>query len=162
MARVVELTRMEVLRVAWRITKEHPLAEDAAQATYLEAFRHAHRFDPTRRVTAWLAGIAANQAHMAMRRHGRFDSLDWPDRISSDQTPENTAAHSDSLEQVRRKVADLPPELRGLIQLRYFNSMTDEGIATTLGQPLGTVKSRMRRAHRILRQQIERGLGMSE
>jgi RNA polymerase sigma-70 factor (ECF subfamily) len=143
-----------VYSVAYKVLGDAGLAEDATQQTFLQAWRGAGTYDPSRALGAWLAGIARRAAidvYRRDRRHRGVESIDTAD--SADPalvtTPPSVEQISDVWE-VRRALEQLPDQDRELIRLQHYAELTQSEIADELAIPLGTVKSRSFRAHRRL------------
>jgi RNA polymerase sigma-70 factor (ECF subfamily) len=169
-----------VFAVAMHATRDHGIAADVVQETFLALWDRAERFDPSRgSLTAWLATIARNRAidHLrAIGRHHRaaaFSSyasnapdsgstLDWivgsGELIGSaapEPTPDAAVSDGETRAAIRDAVASLDPLERAVIELAYGGDLTQAEIATRLGWPIGTVKTRTRRALRRLRDRLE-------
>jgi RNA polymerase sigma factor (sigma-70 family) len=136
---------------AYKVLGDVGLAEDATQQTFLQAWRAAGSYDPSRALGAWLASIARRAAidvYRRERRHRRVEAID-----SSEQdlvtTPPSVEQLYDMWE-VRRALEKLPDQDRQLIRLQHYGELTHAEIASELEIPLGTVKSRSFRAHRRL------------
>lgn len=138
-----------VFVIALRALGDRVLAEDAVQQTFLQAWRAAERFDPTRDPGPWLYAIARRVAVDVYRRERRHRL------VTRDEEPE-IAALPPSFErtweawEVRSALTELPPDEREVVRLSHFVGMTHSEIAEHLGVPIGTVKSRSNRAHRRL------------
>ncbi len=118
---------------------------DATQEVYLVVYRLLPKYEPRGRIRGWLAAIAAKIAAQFRRREGRF--------VTSDEDPdEQAAADFDvdrelaSSEEVRRVLDSVPPALSLVFILYYFEELEVDEIASHLGDPVGTVKTRLRRA----------------
>lgn len=142
-----------VFAVAHRVLGDRGLAEEATQQTFVQAWRGASSFDPSRELGPWLATIARRVAIDVHRResrgvHGRLD--DVPAAHPAVVTlPESAEAAYDAWE-VRRALEDLPAEERDVVRLQHLDGLTQTEIAAKLNVPLGTVKSRSVRAYRRL------------
>ena len=137
-------------------------AEDAAQETYLRAYRY---FDGFRgpAIKPWLLAILRNVCRSAQGR-GRELALDDPDAVAGErsdapplwreeeQTPEHWMLRRADTESIRRLVQALPPTFREVIVLREINDLAYRDIAEVVGVPIGTVMSRLARARSMLRQ----------
>jgi RNA polymerase sigma-70 factor (ECF subfamily) len=140
-----------VFAVAYRVLGDTGLAEDATQQAFIQAWRAAERFDPSRAFAPWLATIARRAAidvHRQTRRtreHAQLDPAD-PDLVSL----QPSAERSYEMWEVRQAVDSLPADEAQLIKLQHFAGMTHREIAAELSIPVGTVKSRTYRAHRRL------------
>ena len=146
--------------LALRITTETGLAEDVVQDSFLGVWRNAGRYAGLKgSVRGWLLAIVRHRAIDALRRRRTGVSLgDDSDSIVPlaltipDPWPE--VAGRLEAEQVRRALTSLPPAQREVIELAYFDGLTQREIAARTRAPLGTVKSRMRLGLVSLRQQL--------
>jgi RNA polymerase sigma-70 factor, ECF subfamily len=129
-----------------RVVGDAAAAEDVAQEVFERIWRAAHRFDPDRgSAAAWICTIARNRArdHVRVRRPiPMADTPEVPDHTGPDGDAERGAAALD----VHAAVAGLNTELRELIELAYWHGLSQTEIADRTGMPLGTVKTRTRRA----------------
>lgn len=116
-------------------------ARDALQETLVAAWRSLPKLEHPERFWPWLAGIAANKAADAHRRHRPTAQLD-PDLRGS-------AGPGETLE-VREALAALPAAMREVVLLRFLLHLSEEETAAALGIRVGTVKSRAARARRAL------------
>ena len=129
-------------------------AEDVLQRTFLEAWRHADRYDPDHRFAGWLFTIARNRAVDTLRsRRAHLDLGTAGDLVGEDgrDTAERLAVAAD----VRHAVASLPPHERDAVRLTYFDQLRQTEIAERLGVPVGTVKARVSRGMRRLAELLE-------
>jgi RNA polymerase sigma-70 factor (ECF subfamily) len=137
-------------------------AEDVVQETFLRVFRHAGRFDPERRFSAWVYAIAANLCRDELRRNARRRAIAVPfppgrtadSAAGKEDSPLRGAAGREFAERLRAEIADLAPEQREVIALRYLDSMKYHEIAEALGCPLGTVQSRLHAGLKVLRERL--------
>jgi RNA polymerase sigma factor (sigma-70 family) len=143
-----------VYSVAYKVLGNAGLAEDATQQTFLQAWRAAKSYDPSRALGAWLASIARRAAidvYRRDRRHRGTDNVDTAD--SADPalvtTPPSVEQISDVWE-VREALEKLSDQDRELLRLQHYAELTHAEIAGELAIPLGTVKSRSFRAHQRL------------
>lgn len=137
-----------VYAVAFRITSDAQAAEECTQDAFLAVWRSAAQFDPSRsRAATWVCAIARNRALDAVRATGRRP-------VPSDELPErgfapdsaDVVADADDAVRVAEAMAGLPPAQYDVLQLAYFDGLSQTEIAQVLEVPLGTVKSRMRLA----------------
>jgi RNA polymerase sigma-70 factor, ECF subfamily len=150
-----------VYTVARYLLRNDADAEDAAQETYLRAYRY---FDSFRgpAIKPWLFAILRNVCRAAHAR-GQELALDDPDAFvgersdttplwgEEEQTPEHWMVRRADTESIRRLVQALPPAFREVIVLREINDLAYRDIAEVVGVPIGTVMSRLARARNMLR-----------
>ena len=168
-----------VFASAMRASRDHWIASEVVQETFLALWDRAERFDPSRgSLPGWLATIARNRAIDHLRADARhqpaatFSSFagaaedDWSDDWLSasgeligsaepEPAPEEALTGKETRAAVHDAVASLNPWERSVIELAYAGGLTQAEIATRLGWPIGTVKTRTRRALHHLRDRIE-------
>ncbi|GAA2905662.1 hypothetical protein GCM10010517_71850 [Streptosporangium fragile] len=125
------------------------LAEEAVQDALVRAWRGAGHFDASRELAPWLYRIVRRCAVDVHRRHSRH-----PATAPLDELPAALEAvrevPAERLWTVRSAVRRLEPPQREVVELLYYDGLTHRDVADRLGIPLGTVKSRVFRAHRHL------------
>jgi RNA polymerase sigma-70 factor, ECF subfamily len=139
-------------------------AEDALQEVFLKVWRNASQFDPRiAPATTWILRLARNHAIDRLRTSERAarratkplgDEVGAREPADSGPTPAAATALADDAAWVRRCLAELPSEQRVPIELAYFDHLSQSQIAAKLGEPLGTVKTRMRTGLQRLRAAI--------
>ena len=148
---VYQLYGRAVFAIAYRTLGDVGLAEDATQQTFMQAWRAAATYDPTRALGAWLTTIARRAAIDVYRRERRHRHHE---RLSSDDPAQVTLPPSAEqiyeVLEVREALKRLPQHDRELIRLQHYEQLTHTEIAGKLALPIGTVKSRSFRAHRRL------------
>jgi RNA polymerase sigma-70 factor, ECF subfamily len=139
------------------LTKRPPDAEDLVQETYLRAFRFAHRFEPGTHLRAWLFQILRNTFLTFYRRESReLAVLDkevgdgaeeaWEVEISVSTVP--------TVVDLERALGELPEDFRSVILLADLEGFPLGEVARIIDVPVGTVKSRLFRARRLLRRRL--------
>lgn len=143
-------------------------AEDVVEETFWQAWRKASSYEPSRgAVSTWLLTIGRRRAldRLRARKRSRED-LDarnvFADLPSSDPDPYQDAENANLRESVRSALRGLPEEQRQPLELGYFNGLSQSEIAEVTGEPLGTVKTRMRLAMQKLREPLAMHRGDSE
>jgi RNA polymerase sigma-70 factor (ECF subfamily) len=162
-----ELYKDRVYNVCYRITGNPSDALDAAQETFGILFRKLREFRFESKFSSWVYRIAVNASIDLKRRsrsrklasldalqesaegEGRFDPTD--ERL---EMPMHAASRHELEREVQRAIASLSPKLRTITVLRYIENQSYEQIAETLQISLGTVKSRLARAHDVLDQHL--------
>jgi RNA polymerase sigma-70 factor, ECF subfamily len=144
MADLYDLYSGVVYGVALRVLASAAAAEDVVQEVFLQLWRNPQSFDAERgRLAPWLAVIARNRAIDHLRKRPAEDAIDELP-ISTGVDLENDAAQKLAVEKVRGVLALLPPDQRKALEMAFFEGMTHTEIAGKTGDPLGTVKTRIR------------------
>jgi RNA polymerase sigma-70 factor (ECF subfamily) len=146
-----------VFTLALRIVGDRHLAEEVLQDTFWRCWVGAEQFDPARgRPTGWLLGVARNRAIDMLRSRQHQARLHERDSFSAESGADPMALDPNSLstpdvheavllrDTVGQALKGLSMPQRQAIELAYYGGLTQVEIATTLGVPLGTVKTRMR------------------
>src|SRR4051812_3078368 len=173
-----------IFATASRLTADRQVAEEVVQETFLALWNRAELFDPkVGSLTAWLRTIARNRTVDRLRAAGRRPNLvplsaasgeDEQDGAALDRLvgtgtvlggadvglgPEGELAATELRQVLRDALAELPESERTAIVLAYREELTQTEIAERLGWPLGTVKTRTRRALLRLREALAEELG---
>jgi RNA polymerase sigma-70 factor, ECF subfamily len=143
-----------VYSVALRVLNDPGQAEDVMQEIFFQVWRSPNAFVPGRgSLGAWLAVMARNRAIDSLRRRRPTDSVDEVILASSADLG-SEVERSRMMEKVRGVLKDLPAEQQRSVELAFFEGLTHSEIATRTGDPLGTVKTRIRSALSTLRKAI--------
>lgn len=152
-----------VFSVALRVLHDHALAEDVTQEVFLRIWRQPASFDPQRgRFISWLSSVARNRAldeqrRMTRRRRAEDQDEDPVLRLPAEgrgDDPAREALLAEERLRVREAMLDLPDAQRTVIELAYFGGLTQTEIAERTGDPLGTIKTRVRLGMRKLREAL--------
>jgi RNA polymerase sigma-70 factor (ECF subfamily) len=150
----------QVFGLAMRVTGRHRAAEEATQDAFLNLWRTADRYDPSRgTVKTWLLAVVRNRSIDWLRREARhaldvenndaiLGHLEAPERTDDQAVTREEARHA------RQLLVSIPTEQRQIIELAYFKGLTQSEIARKIGIPLGTVKGRQRLALTKMHQQL--------
>ncbi len=141
-----------VYSLALRMLHDHPLAEELVQETFVRVWRQSPAFDEARgAATTWIMGIARHLAIDELRRRAARPSVadgDAGARLelveSGDDDPSEQAYARIRHDVVTDALARLPAAQRTALELAYFGGLSQREIAARLGDPLGTVKTRIR------------------
>ncbi len=144
-----------VYSTALRILRDVHLAEDMVQEIFLRLWRKPESYEAQRgRFLTWLMSVARNRAVDEVRSRGRRFRHETPTASGEQQEreiadggehdPALTAQLAEQQRAIRAALAGLPAEQRQVIELAYFGGYTQQEISVMLGQPLGTVKTRIR------------------
>jgi len=153
----VQRFQRRVFGLTFSILRDRPAAEEAAQESFVRAWRHASAYDPRRgTVTAWLLTIARNVS-INMLPARRFDPVD-PEALlaleAKQPHDDGTEAQVVDSQLLREPLARLPGDQRRALVLAVFYGFTAREISELDGVPLGTVKTRIRSAMLKLRSQL--------
>jgi len=131
--------------LAYRVLRDESLAEDAVQEAFLGLWRTAASFIPERaKASTWLLTLVHRRAVDLVRREQRRRAEpleDAPEPLT--ESAEDDAWLRLERERVQGALAQLPDQQREAIELAYYGGFTQSELAERLGQPLGTIKSRM-------------------
>lgn len=138
------------MAIALRILRSQPEAEEIVQEVFLEVWKRAATFDVARgTISSWVASIARSRAIDRLRSRGTAD------RTAAQLATEPPPAAPSPLEDVEQRIwrdkvgaalTTLPEDQRAVLEQAYFEGLTQREIAERTGQPLGTVKTRVRLA----------------
>ena len=135
-----------VYAVAVRVLADTSAAEDVVQEIFMQLWRHPQSFDSNRgSMGAWLAVISRHRSIDALRK--RKPETDLEDVVLSFEAPLQGDAERKSLvSRVRRAMSLLPAEQQRAMEMAFFEGLTHSEIAARTGEPLGTIKTRIRAA----------------
>lgn len=142
-----------VYRFLLRLLQNEASAEELLSDVFLDAWRHAGRFEGRSQVSTWLIGIARHKALGALRKH-TTDTLDEAaaERIEDPADgPEVVLAKRETGTILRGCLDELSAAHREIIDLVYYHGKTIDEVAALIGVPTGTVKTRMFYARKQLR-----------
>jgi RNA polymerase sigma-70 factor (ECF subfamily) len=133
-----------VYSVALRVLGDATQAEDILQEIFLQLWRNPQSFDSNRgSLGAWLAVISRHRAIDCLRR--RRPESDLEDVVVAiDSKLEQTTERNIAVAKVRAAIEHLPGEQRKPLEMAFFQGLTHSEIAAKTGEPLGTIKTRIR------------------
>ncbi len=143
-----------VYGAALRIVRNPVIAQDIAQEAFVRAHRGVPGFRHQAQVRSWLYRISTNLALNAVQRRREFPTEVLPDRPSP-HDPAADAVNHVMGEELDEAIAGLPNKLREPLVLREFDGLSYQEISDVLGVPLNTVRTRILRARRTLRDKME-------
>jgi len=161
LAELYDATAARVYALARRIASEPAVAEEIISDVYFQVWQQAERYDPARgRVLAWLLMMCRTRALDRWRRrepaepHPAPDSL-RPDLYRDERDPLNLLLAVERDSHMYTALAALNDNARRLLALAFFQGLSHQEIADHTGQPLGTVKSVLRRALHELKETLK-------
>jgi RNA polymerase sigma-70 factor (ECF subfamily) len=142
-----------------RVVRDGAIAEDLVQETFLRVWNRAQGFDAQRGALGpWLLAVARNRAIDYLRSAGGRErnaiELEEVDHPSLHTDMERDILASDKARAIRAALNKLAPNYREVIELAYFEGLTQTEMAERMGQPLGTVKTWVRSALKNLREEF--------
>jgi RNA polymerase sigma-70 factor, ECF subfamily len=140
-----------VYSVALRVLRDPASAEDVLQEVFMQIWRNPNGFIATRgSLGGWLAVVARNRSIDALRRKRPSEQIDDM-ALASNYNLADEAERNSLMEKARGVIHQLPIEQRKTLEMAFFDGLTHSEIAEMTGDPLGTVKTRIRSALTTLR-----------
>jgi len=142
-----------------RVVRDTGIAEDLVQETFLRVWNRVHGFDAQKgSIGPWLLAVARNRAIDYLRSAGgrernavEYEETDHPALYTN---MEQELLASDKARRVKSAIDKLSPNQRQVIELAYFEGLSQTEMAERMGQPLGTVKTWVRTALKNLRDEL--------
>lgn len=143
-----------VYSVALRVLRDPAAAEDVLQEVFMQIWRNPTSFIATRgSLGGWLAVVSRNRSIDGLRRKRPTESVDDM-ALASNYNLANEAERNNMMEKARSVIHLLPMEQRKTLEMAFFDGLTHSEIAEMTGDPLGTVKTRIRSALTTLRKAL--------
>jgi RNA polymerase sigma-70 factor, ECF subfamily len=141
-----------------RILRDTQAAEEILQDIFYQLWRNAGQFDASRgSLPGWLLVIARNRAISRLRRHNPASGEELLENtVVLPTNLESSIAQQQMVGKVRGAMESLPKEQRAALELAYFEGLTHSEIAARTGDPLGTVKTRLRSALETLKRNFKK------
>ncbi|HXP84198.1 MAG TPA: sigma-70 family RNA polymerase sigma factor [Bryobacteraceae bacterium] len=141
-----------------RVVRDSGTAEDLVQETFIRVWNRVQSFDAQKgSIAPWILAVARNRAidylRSAQARHDPME-LNQMDHPSLYSEMESDLLNRDSARRVQTAMQKLPESQRQVIELAYFEGMSQSEMAERMGQPLGTIKTWVRTALRVLREEL--------
>lgn len=168
---IIQKYNQRLYRMARSILKNDSEAEDAVQEAYIRAFTHLESFRGDSSLSTWLSRIVINEALGRMRAqrpnvsldaftepHAAAEIIPFPLATKPDD-PERTMAQRQLLQLVEQATDNLPDVYRIVFTARVIEGLSVEDTAEILGLKPETVKTRLHRARRLVREQLDKQIG---
>lgn len=160
---IYDLFYDRVYRDAFFVIKDQHLAQDIVQDTFVKAYKYMDRLHNKEKMGAWLSTIATRTAIDLIRKQKSWNGIPTEDLILDYvRSQKDTAASVESLveqdlrqEAIIGKIAELKPEYREVMVLKYVHELKDKEISAFTDLKEGTIKSRIHRAKKELKAKIE-------
>ena len=144
-----------VYSVALRVLRDAAAAEDVLQEIFMQVWRHPNSFIATRgSLGGWLAVVARNRSIDTLRRKKPTEQVEEV-YLASPTNLADEAERNLMMEKARVIIVQLPAEQRKTLEMAFFDGLTHSEIAEMTGDPLGTVKTRIRSALVTLRKAFQ-------
>ncbi len=151
----------DVFTMAMRMVNSPDIAEEVTQEVFISVYKNIHRFEFQSAFTTWLYRITSRRVADYFRKNKKHfvNTVPIPESNEGGQIfeaedpnpiPSQTAIQSEKQEILEKIIGTLNPKHSSILHLRYGNMMSYEEIADVLQCRIGTVKSRLNRAHKIL------------
>lgn len=161
---IVDRYKGLVLRLALSFLGNREEAEEAAQEIFLRAFRSLHRFSLDKKLLPWLYSIAVNHLRSAYgrlrRREDHVASVEIELAAGGESDPQRLVLDEMERSALRQAVDSLPPTLREVIVLYYYEELRAETIGAVLNIGVENVKSRLFRGRQKLREILQKNATM--
>jgi len=146
-----------VYSLALRITRDSGSAEEISLDSFLQVWRQADRFNADHgSLSSWLFTIVRSRAIDRVRAAGAAKRTQAEDitPVTTPHQPDEIADVAERRQLVRQAMALLPPAQRAALELAYYEGLSHSQIAARLGEPLGTIKTRIRQAMQVMRRTL--------
>ena len=157
-AALLERHGREVYGLAFRLTRDHDLASDVAQETWIRVWRGLSSFRGDAAFSTWLYRIAVNTASTARRRHARHQQTALADVVEpedhSNPQPEGRVDQLELRHRLGQALSQLPPGLRTVVVMKDVYGWSHSEISTALDISLTAAKVRLHRAHQRLQRYL--------
>lgn len=122
------------------------MAEDVTQETFVKVWKNLKKFDKNKSFKSWLFTIAKNNSIDFLRKKKTVSLSSLEESLPDKNNFINDIEQKDSIKKIHNVLQNLSPNYRAVILLKNESNLTFREIATSLGEPLNTIKSRYRRA----------------
>jgi len=167
--KILESYQRPVFSIVVRMVRDHGLAEDLTQETFVKAFRALPSFDRGRKFSSWLFTIAHNTTIDHLRRKRlptvSLDSQRAEDEggyslenlaVAGEASPEEELSHTELGDALEESLGRLRPEYAEVLILRFQEGLSYDEISEITGLPLGTVKTHLYRARKALAERLKK------
>lgn len=155
--KIIEVYQRPVYNLAYRMLNNSGEAEEAAQEAFIRAYTRLDSYNPNHKFSTWLLSITSNYCiDLIRKRRAILLSIDEPlpphPSLMSERAsgPEPQLVQSEQQEMVQRLLAELAPEYREAVVLRYWHELSYDEIAEMMDTTVSAIKSRLFRARKQL------------
>lgn len=159
---IYERYERPIYTFAYRIVKDEMLAEEVLQELFLRIWNAAEKYDEDQgKLSSWMFTLTRNIAIDGLRRRQTRTSQQVVESEQLNRTPDGVMDTESAVEakmigeQVREAIWKLTPDQHQVVELIYFGGYTQQEVSERCNIPLGTVKSRVRLAMKVLKSQLK-------
>lgn len=164
---LVQKYQYRIKYLVGRFVKDSTEQEDIVQESFIKAYRAISQFRGDSAFYTWLYRIAVNTSKNYLVASGRrppaqdviadeMINTKGAEKLVESNSPEEILQNDELVAAIKHSIRNLPEELKEAIQLREFDGLSYEDIATVMNCPIGTVRSRIFRAREAIEQAISR------
>ncbi|PUA37897.1 RNA polymerase subunit sigma-70 [Paenibacillus elgii] len=157
-----EIHSTYVYRIALLLTRSRTMADDAVQETFLRVFQKYHTYDGSRDIRPWLYRITVNVTRNLLRKQKWLFFLREVPEEGRVESLEDVMVQNEQDQQLWRVIGKLSSKQKEIVVLHYYAELKLHEIASILGIPLGTCKSRLNNSLEALRRKWREGQDMAE
>ena len=144
---------------AMTLVKNVPDAEEVVQETFINVIKMIHSLNDESRFHSWIFRICYNQSMLLHRKNRKYSSpkeeYNIEEQIESDEKPKDLFEKNEVIRVISGEISDLPDTLSQTAQLYYLNSLTISEISNILDVPKGTIKNRLFRSRKLIKQRLD-------
>ncbi|MBQ7385760.1 MAG: RNA polymerase sigma factor [Ruminococcus sp.] len=140
-----------IVRLCYLYLKDESLAQDAAQDTFVKAYRKLSSFKENSNINTWLTSIAINTCKSLMRQKSYKSTISLNEAI---KVPANTPDKETELS-VSQAIKNLPENLRAVTILKYYRGLKTQEIAKILKVPATTINYRLSKSKELLKEKLK-------
>jgi len=140
-----------IVRLCYLYLKDESLAQDAAQDTFVKAYRKLSSFKENSNINTWLTSIAINTCKSLMRQKSYKSTISLNEAI---KVPANTPDKETELS-VSQAIKNLPENLRAVTILKYYQGLKTQEIAKILKVPATTINYRLSKSKELLKEKLK-------
>lgn len=153
--RLVQRYHTRVYGYVYDKVKEHNMAEEIVQETFVKAYTALHQCRQPQAFSHWLLSIAQNNCRMWFRKVKKDQTVDLDSVVASAVSESNL----ERLATVESLIGTLAKDYQIILKMKYYDGMSCEQIAKRLRKPMGTVMSQLSRCYEIIREKLSKYYG---
>lgn len=157
--KIVRNYKNRIVNFLWQLTHDYQKSVELAQETFMRVYFKANKYKPIAPLSSWIYSIASNLAKTEMKKQQKHPV------VSIDEIRENTSrevaavnppSNSERIRNLRKALNSLPAIYRIPVILKDIEGFSQEEIAHILKKPVGTIKARVSRGRRYLKEELKK------